>query len=865
MSPGPRPPRWARTLLERLQLDGDDGALVGDLDEEYRRHIHPERGRWRADLWYVRQVVGSAPSLAGRVLAAWLDGTRGVGGDVRVAVRVLRRRPGFTLSTLGTLTLTLGVATSVFSVVHAVLLRPLPFEEPERLVRPLPDELFYLGGQDLESFAEGMTTLESFAAWGRTLALFVTDEDAEEVRGARVTWNHFDVLGTAPHLGRSFVRDDALADEAIMISHGLWTRRFGADPDVVGRSVRLSDGTATVIGVMGPDHVPMEYDWEVWRPLPADPEARGGNALAGYGRIAVGRSTDDVTAELRRVLPAVWAEGGYEATDEDRAGMTVETLTTWLLGDVRVSLRTLFGAALLVVLLACVNVSNLVLAQIQEREREFAVRAALGGRRLRLARQRLIELLILCGVGGGVAFGAALASFGALTSALPADLPRLGAVSMSTPVVLFTVAVTLGSVLVIGVVPTLARGDRAGVPTGAGKTTGSLGSRRLRSALVSTQMALAVVLVVGAGLMVRSLTSLRTVDPGFDVEGIQTVRPAPSTASYPDEAALTTYYDEVFRSLERLPGVRTVGGIQFLPMTPGGWWGSYRPEGRPVDTDGEDLTTARRIVSGSYFEAMGVDVVAGRALTAADDAAGAEPVVVVNQTFGEEAFPGTDPVGRTVEMNDGVVRIVGVVADVRQSDLRTTAHPEMYMPYGARAWRRMHIVVRSEDASAPTSSVIADAVRSVDPSVPLLGPRTLREVVGGTFGATPLVTGLLTLFGAVGLLLGAVGVYGVTTQAVAERRREIGIRIALGAESRRVASRTIALSMRSAVVGVAVGWLVAVTASRLLEGLLFGVDPLDVGTFLVAPAGLAFVALIASAVPAIRATRVDPVRTLREE
>lgn len=859
------PPRWARTLLERLLPAGDDGAVVGDLDEEYRRYVRPERGRVGADLWYLRQVVKSAPSILARRGGEWVGATRGVGGDVRVAVRMMRRRPGFAVSTVTTLALALGVATAVFSVVHAVVLRPLPFHEPDRIARPLPEELFYLRGDQVAAFAERMTTLESFAAWGRTLVLFVSEDDAEEVRGGRVSWNHFDVLGTSPVMGRSFRQDDALAGDAIIVSHGLWTRRFGADPTVVGGSVTLSGGSATIIGVMGPHHVPMEYDWEVWRPMVSDPSDRAGGAFAGHGRLASGRSVADAEEEVRRVLPELWAENGYEATEEDRATMTVEAFPYWLVGDVRTSLRTLLGAALLVLLLACVNVSNLVLAQNRGRRREFALRAALGGSRARVARQRILELLLLVGLGGVMALLAAVAAFDGLTSLLPTDLPRLGQVSMSAPVFAFTLLSTVGCVFTIGVLPALARPDRGSVPLGAGQSTASVGVRRLRGGLVAAQMALAVVLVVGAGLMVRSLASLRTVDPGFAVDGVYTVRSAPSALGYPDDAALHAYYDRVFEELERLPGVQSVGGIQFLPMTPGGWWGSYRPEGGATGPDGDGLSTAMRIVRGPYFEAMGIEVVRGRALTAADDAPESEPVVVVNRTFAAEAFPGIDPVGRSVELNDGVVRIVGVVDDVHQSDLRTDAHPELYHPYGRSAWRRMHVVVRTEGAPSATPTDIANAVRRVDASVPLLGPRALREIVGGTLGATPLVTGLLTLFGAVGLLLGAVGVYGVTAQSVQERRREIGIRVALGAGSGRVASRTVAGSMGSVGLGVTIGCLVALAGTRLLEGLLFGVEPLDAATFLFAPVVLVLVALSATVPPALSASRVDPVRTLREE
>ncbi|MEM7414714.1 MAG: ABC transporter permease [Gemmatimonadota bacterium] len=852
-----RPPRWARAVLSFLVPESGREA-IGDLDEEYEAFVLPERGRAAANRWYVGQVVRSAPTYIRARLQQLGASHADVILDVRFALRILRRRTGFSVAMVATLALALGVATSIYSVAHAVLLAPLPMHEPNRVVRPLPDELFFLGAGEIEPFAERMTTLESFAAWGRTLFLFESEADAEEVRGARVSWTHFDVLGAAPMLGRGFVRDDAASDAAIILSHGLWTRRFGGEEGVVGSTIDLFGEEVTVVGVMPPGHVPIEHDWEAWRPIPLDLERVAQSGFAGQGRLAAGASLADARAELRRVLPELWEEGGYVSPPQEREGLEVQALDEWLIGDAGQVLRTLLAAAGLVLLLACVNVSNLVLAQSRRRRGEFAIRTALGGSRGRLMRLRAIELLVLCALGGMVALGAAALSMNGLGALLPAELPRASQIRLSGPVLLFTGVATLLSAVLVGTLPTVGEG-RARVALKSG------GRNRLRAALVTGQMALAVLLVVGAGLMLRTLQSLRSVDTGFTAAQVVTVRPSPPSDRYPDDQALRDYYGRISAEVERLPSVSAVGGIQFLPMTPGGWWSRYRPEGLVVPDGENEPRTAMRVVTGEYFDAMQIRLLGGRTLEESDGAAGAEPVVVVNETLARDAFAQEDAVGRTVHLGDTSARIVGVVADVRQSDVRTQAHPEMYIPFGARPWRRMHIVAHVASADAVSLREVADAVRGVDPTVALLGPRSMTEIVGTTFGSTRLLTVLLTVFGIVGLGLGAVGVYAVTAQSVEERRRDIGIRVALGAARSGVAAQTILTSMVPVVAGLVIGWGLAVFGTRWIEGLLFDVAPLDVPTFAVAPLVLVAVATLATIVPAVSASRVDPVRSLQEQ
>ncbi len=875
------PPRLASALVVWLAGPGDPGSLVGDLDEEYTSYQLPNRGRRAADSWYRRQVVLSLPALVVRRLRGKPD--RGTGlakggrvggsppgellGDLRFALRVLRRRPGYTVATVLTLGLGLGVNTTLFTVVHAVLLRPLPFADVDRLVRPVPDELFFIDASEAELLDQRMTTFESFAAWGRTLFLFTDGAEAEEVRGARVSWSHFDMLGVEAMLGRTFVRDDAATDDAIVLGHGLWVRRFGADPSVVGGTVDLYGRVVRVIGVLGPEHVPVEYDWQAWRPIPLDPEAIANSGLAANARLRDGVTLEQARQEFRRVMPEIWEGGGYVASAEERASLDMAPLGDWLLGDVRTPLAVLTAAVALILLLACVNVSSLMIAQGGSRADEFALRAALGGSRARVGRQVLIEVTVLTAMGGLLAVGLGSMSLGWLSSILPAELPRADAIALGPEVMVFTVVAAIVAVLLTGTLPAVRAAGRAPARlVSAGRRGGGSRERvRARFLLVSTEMAMAVVLVVGASLTLRSLASLQSVDPGFEANGVVTVRPSPPSATYGDDQALAAYYDRLGERLRGLRGVTSVGGIQFLPMTPGGWWASYLPEGRALGDHESRPNTAVRVVWGDYFETMRIPVVEGRDFEPTDRLDGAEPVALINEALVAEAFPGGDAVGRAFALGDATFRVAGVVADVRQSDVRQAGHPEIYLPFSARPWRRTHLVVRGTTDAEALAVAVGQVVREVDAGVSMEGPRTMTTIVEGTIADARLLTTLLTLFGLTGLALGAVGVHGVTAQSVAERRREIGIRLALGAERTAVTRSTVASGLRPVVVGLGAGVIVALLVGRTLDTVLFDVRASDPGSIAVASLVLVLVALSALLLPALRAGRTDPVQSLRQE
>ena len=462
MSPSrPGPPRLPRALL-RLLTRHDRGTIDGDLDEEYRRFVLPRSGRAAANRWYWRQVIGSAPNLLRRRL-----GFESVARDVRHGWRVLVRRPGSSLAVVATLAVALAANTAVFTVVHSTVLEPLPYGNVDRLVRPLPASLFWLDGGQAAELERRLTTAESLSTWGRSLFLFERDGETEEVRGGTVEWDHFQTLGTTPLLGRGFVEEDAHSGDAIVLSHGLWLRRFGADPAVVGTTIPMFDATVRIVGVMGPDHVPMEYDWQAWTVRTF--EVDYGGALAAHVLRHPEATLTEVENEVREALLAIWAEGGYEPSAEQRAEMIAVPIDEWLLGDARGSLGVLLGAVALILLLACLNVSALQLAQIGRRAQELDVRSALGGGRAAVGRQLAAELFLLALVAGGAGILLGQLLLGVFGGMLPEDLPRVQTLTMSGPVVAFAILATLVAALLAGALP-WARATRAGGRSDSGSS-----------------------------------------------------------------------------------------------------------------------------------------------------------------------------------------------------------------------------------------------------------------------------------------------------------------------------------------------------------------------------------------------------------
>jgi predicted permease len=792
--------------------------------------------------------------------------------DVRYAVRMLRRAPGFTLVAVLTLALGIGATTSIFSVVRGVLLRPLPFAAPERLVRvwqASPAQSLARGTispLDLDDWKARQRSFEDLGSWwyveGMSGANLSGDGEPQRIPAAFVSDGFFSTLGVAPRLGRVLFSEDHHPghDTVVVISHGLWQRRFGGAPDVLGRTLTLDGVPHTVVGVMPPGFTFPSERVDLWisqsriaeHSIPRQRQVRW---LSVVGRLKPGVSLEAVRSELNGLSQQLADE--YPATNLQFNGATVLPLHEAMTGDVRVGLLVLLGAVGFLLLIACVNVANLMLTRSTARERELAVRAAMGAGPGRLVGQLLTESLVLALLGGALGLMVAVWGTELLLSFSVKQLPRLQEVRVDGAVLVFALGSTLFTGVLFGLMPALRAGSPRLAPvlrSGRGLVGG--GGARLRGALVVTEVALAVVLAAGAGLAVRSLLSLLSVDPGFRPQGAVVVS---FSASSPHP--LTQYIGAVLERVRAVPGVQVAGTAKNLPLE-----GSGEPY--PVLLADHPLATAADApranflhVSNDYFRALGIPLLRGRTFTA-QDTAQAPSVLVVNEAFARRFFPGEDAVGKAFQEGDV---IVGVVGDVRQESLAEPAPPIVYLHVLQNARSHVDLVVRGEGAPLQLAAAVRQAIWSVNPDQTITRITTLEEVVGESVSRPRLITALLGLFAVLALVLGAVGIYGVLAYTVGQRQREIGVRLALGARPQEVLRMVLKSGMGLAGTGVALGVVGALALSRVMSSILYGVAPHDPLTFGVVAVLLLGVALVACLVPARRAMRVDPAVTLRAE
>ncbi|HEX7089656.1 MAG TPA: ABC transporter permease [Longimicrobiales bacterium] len=804
--------------------------------------------------------------------------------DVRYALRALGRNRGLTLAAVLTLTIGIGANTAIFSAVHAVLLRPLPYPQPDRLV------VLWLNNQregidkDVASYpnftdwrAQG-TSFGHMAAYTRTSASVTEGGDPEQVRGAFVTEDFFAVLGVAPALGRVPSAEDyrAAREQLVVLSHGLWQRRFGGDAGIVGRTILLTGRPYEVVGVMPPGFRYPE-DAEFWRPLVRTPDfanlfdARSALWLSVIGRLAPGASLAQAQAQMTAVARRLEQE--YPGPNEG-LGILLEPLHDSIVGDVRPALLLLLGAAGFVLLIACANIANLLLARGAGRAKEIAVRVALGAARTRIARQVLTESVVLALLGGAAGLLVAYWVVGALAAMGPAEVPRLGEVTVDRTVIGFALAASLLTGLFFGVAPAiqLSRTRLTDALRDGGRgATGAARSAHLRSLLVTVEVATALVLLMGAGLLIRSFAALQSVDPGFDGDRVLTVRVVPAAARYPEADQVRAFYDEFLDSVRGLPGVESVSAIStlFLSRLPN--MGPVTVEGEPPRTQDETVVSVTRdAITPGFFGMMRIPVRLGREFTEQDGPDGM-PVAVVNETFVRRFLPEGDPLGRRFTWGDPEDSdatwwtIVGVVADTRRSGLAEPVRPEAYLPQQQVASRGMTVLVRTAGDPLALTGPIRAVLRSIDPLQPLSDVRTVEQLMAEAVAARRFVMLLLSIFAAVALVLAAIGIYGVMAYLVGQRTREVGIRFALGADRRSVLALVVGQAMARVLPGVALGALGALGLTRLLRSQLFGVSALDPVTFLVVAALLVGVALAASLLPARRAAGVDPMAALRQD
>jgi predicted permease len=787
--------------------------------------------------------------------------------DVRVALRALRARPGFAITALLTLALGIGANTAVFSVVHGIVLKPLPFAEPDRLVGLWPGHFFSNAEMlFLQERSRSLQRVELFSP-GWSVAL-TGDGEPAQLDGARTSSGFFDVLGVRPHLGRIFTVDDSRvgAERVALLSHALWTARFGADPSVVDRQVTLDGAAHTVVGVMPRGFRFYQNDAEVWIPLQIDPAAwfhRGGTSI-GIGRLAAGATVEVVEAELQTFVAPI-REAFQYSVDYGR-GMRVVSLHEMLVGDIRGTILVLFGAVGFIVLIAAANVGNLLLVRAAERRREVAVRMALGATRARVVGQFLVESVTLAAAGGVLGMALGWLGVRALVRILPADTPRLGDVSVDPTVLGVCAAVVVLTGVLFGLAPALLAANTE--PEGAlrartGSGLGKSGSRA-RGALVAVEVALAFVLVIGAGLMIRTLWNLSRIDPGFRSDGVLTF----SLQTSLGQAAAQRYYLDAVDRVRQLPGVRDVGAIHHLPLTGYSWYADLEVEGRPAVPGQAPLRPAWRLILGDYFPAMGIPLVAGRAFDARDDTA-SMPVAIVSEGFAQQVWPGESPLGRRFVAGNATLRravtVVGVVGDVRHDALSRSPVIEFYRPATQQLAGAMQFTVRTTGDPLRLAGPVREAVRSVNPNVPIANMRSVDAVVSQSVAGRRVVMTLLLTFASLGVVLGAVGVFGVVAFAVSQRAHEIGVRIALGAGGVSITRMLLWSGIRHALVGLAAGIVAALALSRVMQGLVFGIAPTDPITYATLAVGLLAVVTVASLVPARRATRLDPMQVLRSE
>ena len=803
--------------------------------------------------------------------------------DLRFGARMLWKNRGFTILTVTALALGIGFNTAIFSVVDTVLLRPLPYREPNRLVsiwernlRVGIDRSEMSPANYLDLRAQNQVFEQVGAFLDQSITLTGVGEP-ERLEGQSVSANTLSLLGVQPVVGRTFLPEEDRPGnhQVVVLSYGLWQRRFARDAGIVGQQITLDGQPFNVIGVMPSGFFFPQRESELWTPLAMGPEqasGRGDHYLRVIARLKPGVTAEQAQAEAESIAARLAAD--YPRTNEG-LGVFLNTLHADYVGNIRLALLILLGAVGLVLLIACANVANLLLARSTTRQREVAIRAALGARRGRIARQLLTESLLLAGLGGLAGLLVAIWGVEFLLRLVPQTLSQLQGVSVDGRVLLFTLIVTMITGVICGLIPALqASSVQPGeaLKDGGRGTQGGARGRRLLGALVVSEVALALVLLIGAGLLLRSFHRLSKIDPGFQTDNLITLRTVLPGTKYPGPEPRRAFYDEVLRRVEDLPGVESVGIISFIPLSFSGINFAFTVEGRSPVSDMKLPLAVYRVISPDYFSTMRIPILRGRSFDQ-HDTADAPSVVVINRSLAEQFWPGEEAIGKRLKVGPADspnpwATIIGVVGDVRQVGLQGEQSLEMYATYkqdprGFVAPR--DLVIRTKSDPAGIVAAVRKQVWEVDKDQPVSNVRTVDQVFATAVSRERFQTLLLGLFAALALVLAIVGLYGVMSYAVMQRTHEIGIRMALGAQRGEVLRLIIGQGMALTLAGVGLGIGVALVVTRLLAGVLYGVTATDPATFVVVASLLVAVALIASYIPARRATKVDPLVALRYE
>jgi putative ABC transport system permease protein len=801
--------------------------------------------------------------------------------DLRYGLRMLRKHPGFSLVAVLTLALGIGANTAIFSVASAVLLRSLPYQEPERLVHPVsvkPAQSIERGSIPYADFADWRdesNLFERIAIYQRATPTITDGDEPERVTGVTVSEGYFDLMKVGPILGRAFRPEDHKpgAEPVVIIGQGLWQRRYGSASDIVGRTIRLGGAPYTIVGVVAQDSVwPAASD--LWVPInfganPSADLARRDNMVYQ----AVARLKMGVTLAQAKAQVAVMAERIAQQYPEARRGwsMNVIPLQDYIVGpQLSQAILVLLGAVVFMLLIACANVANLLLARAATREREIAIRTALGARRFRIMRQLLTESLLLAALGGTL--GLALGSLGlkALIAAAPDGIPRLETISIDGRVLGFTLLTTLATALFFGLLPALnvsKTGQSESLKEGARGASGSRQTRRLRNLLVAAEIAISIVLLIGAGLMSKSFIRLQNADPGVNVNNVLTFRLALPRTKYPQAENVADFYRRLEERLRAMPGVEGVATTSKIPIggTGFGLGRVFLREGQPEPPASTDFPAQWNVITPAYFKTIGIPLIKGRYFTE-QDKSDSNQVIIISQNMARRLFPNEDPLGKRIRSwrdENKLREIIGVVGDVRYFGLEDDQRSLIYVPHAQDTWSSMMVAVRTSADPLSVVGAVRREVKALEPILAVGNIATMTSVRDNSLAESRFNALLLVIFAIVAMMLAAIGIYGVMAYSVTQRTREIGIRLALGAERRDVINLVLGQGVRLTLIGVTIGLLGAVAATRALTGLLYGVSTTDPATFIVISLFIAVVALIACYVPARRATQVDPLVALR--
>ena len=801
--------------------------------------------------------------------------------DIRYGVRMLYKNRGFTFVALLALALGIGANTAIFSVVNSVLLRPLPFRDPQRLIM-IWQNYQQRGGaerewaspadfRDLRDQAQSFEHVAAMVGWGPTLT---GQGEPVDLQGAGVSHDMFAALGVDPAMGRGFKPDEdqAGAERVVVLSHQLWQRRFGSDPSIVGRSITLSGESYTVIGVMPRSlNFPILNNTDIWRtiaPLLAlNPGCDRGCVILRL----IAKLKPEVSIEAARAEVTGISEQLAERFPETNKGIgtTLVPLHEQLVGDVQPAMLVLLGAVGLVLLIACANVANLLLARAAAREKEVAIRAALGASRWRLVRQHLTESLVLAAIGGGLGLLIAFWMVDLLVGIAPKGTPRIEEVAIDTSILGFTLGVALLTGLVFGLAPALLSSRtnfNNALKEGGRDTSATTRGARLRSALVVSEVALALMLLIGAGLLIKSFINLQSVDAGFNPENVLRVDVTIPRSRYPERTQLVSFFNELLDRVSALPAVESAGAVSTLPLSGGGMDGNFGIEGRPPAEQDNELVAWYSSITPDYFRAMGIRLLKGREISELDTA-DRPKVVLISETMARRYFPDEEPLGKRLVFGGGkdLREIVGVIADVKYFGLSVDSRPSMYFPHSQSPSRRMSLVVKTHGDPMALAGAIRGHVSALDADLAISNVMTMEQLVGSSIAEPRFVLLLLGAFAAVAMVLSAIGVYGIVSYSVTRRMHEIGVRMALGAQAADVLRLVVVQGMTLVLGGIGLGLIAAFGLSRVMKSLLFGVSATDIPTFALTAILLTGVALGACFVPARRAARVDPMESLRCE